>query len=203
MKKQYTPLFCLLLLFLACTQNDSKQKELELKQKELDLKERELNMRENQTTETKPETNAQNPAQKTAYLKTFSGTGFSVSLPTSLNITPRFDDKSTTCDYRVTNDKGVELLQLKSLLNSRFETTDIEELYQAALAQSNVDIAYQQQKSNWFVISGYDRNTGNVIYWRRAVGNRYISDLRMDYPKSSEADIYPYIASISKSFTSY
>lgn len=205
MKNLYRCLPLLLLLCTSCAQNESKQKELELKQKELELKERELNLKENQTSGNISPTTAPAPVQgkNDVYFKTFSGTGFSVSLPSTLHIQSRYDDQSSTCDYRATNEKGIELLQLRSLLSSRFESNDVQELYRMALAQSNMDISYQQQKANWFVLSGYDRSTGNVVYWRRSVGNRYISDLRIDYPKQYEADIYPHIATISKSFTSY
>jgi hypothetical protein len=188
------------MLLISCGQNETKQKELELKEKELALKEREIALKEKDTTNLK--TIPVNVIPKESY-KSHSPCTFSVSLPSSFKLKTMYDDKSPDyCDYSVITNDGFEIMQLHSLLSSRFEFSSIKELYNAAVIKSELDISYKTQKGNWFVISGTKKENGNTVYWKRVSGNSFISDLHIEYPKSREAEIAPYIATISSSFTS-
>jgi hypothetical protein len=75
-------------------------------------------------------------------------------------------------------------------------------LYTNAIKKSELEISYKTQKGNWFVISGINKDNGNIVYWKRVSGNNFISDIHIEYPKGRESEISPYIAKISNSFTS-
>jgi hypothetical protein len=199
MRHNIAILFFVTLLF-SCGQTDTKQKELELKEKELALKERELALKEKDTNNLKPA--PVNIVPDVSY-KAYSPCAFSVSLPSNFKLQPMYDDKSPDyCDYSVKTKNGFEIIQLHSLLSSRFEFSSIKELYDAAIKKSEIDISYKAQKGNWFVISGTKKENGNTVYWKRVSGNSFISDLHIEYPKSRESEIAPYTATISSSFTS-
>jgi len=188
------------LFLISCGQNETKQKELELKEKELALKERELVLKEKDTNNLKPI--PVNVVPEVSY-KSHSPCTFSVSLPSSFKLQAMYDDKSPDyCDYSVKTKDGFEIIQLHSLLSSRFEFSSIKELYDAAVKKSELDISYKTQKGNWFVISGIKKENGNTVYWKRVSGNSFISDLHIEYPKSRESEIALYIATISSSFSS-
>jgi hypothetical protein len=70
------------------------------------------------------------------------------------------------------------------------------------ITKSELEISYKTQKGNWFVISGVNKDNGNIVYWKRVSGNSFISDLHIEYPKEGESEISPFISKISKSFTS-
>ena len=188
------------LFFISCGQNETKQKELELKEKELALKERELKLKEKDTNSLKAASVNETPQVS---FKSHTPCTFSVSLPSDFKLQPMYDDKSSDyCDYSVKTKDGLEIIQLHSLLSSRFEFSSIKELYDAAVNKSELDISYKTQKGNWFVISGTKKENGNTVYWKRVSGGSFISDLHIEYPKNRESEIAPYIATISKSFTS-
>ena len=183
---------------ISCGQNETKQKELELKEKELALKERELLLKEKENTH-------QQPTKENTDInyKSYKPCSFSVVLPSNLDLQPIYEDRNPNyCDFSVKSKDGFEFIQIHSLINSRFEFNSIVELYQSAINESDFDITYKIQKSNWFVLSGINRKNGNVIYWKRVSGNRFISDLYIEYPKSRELDIMPHITTISRSFAS-
>ncbi|MBL0202166.1 MAG: hypothetical protein IPP81_19020 [Chitinophagaceae bacterium] len=188
------------LFLISCGQTDTKQKELELKEKELALKERELVLNVKDTNNGTPP--PVNVVPDLSY-KSHSPCTFSVNLPSNFKLQPMYDDKSPDyCDYSVKTKDGFEIIQLHSLLSSRFEFSSIKELYDAAIKKSELDICYKTQKGNWFVISGTKKENGNTVYWKRVSGNNFISDLQVEYPKSRESEIAPYISTISNSFTS-
>jgi hypothetical protein len=188
------------LLFISCRQNETKQKELELKEKELALKERELNLKEKDTSRLNTVPVNETPQ---VIFKLHTPCTFSVNLPSDFNLQPMYDDKSPDyCDYSVKTKDGFEIIQLHSLLSSRFKFSTIKELYDVAIKTSELDISYKTQKGNWFVISGINKDNGNTVYWKRVSGNSFVSDLYIEYPKSKEPQITPYISTISNSFTS-
>jgi hypothetical protein len=194
----------------SCEQSDIKQKELELKQKELEIKERELSVKEKDKfskTENLISVTS-NKTQKVSFI-THTPCTFSVILPSIFDLQPMYDEKSPDyCDYRVLTKSGFEVMQLHTLLSSRFSGCDswnenlseVKNFYQCALNNSQLNISYKAQNSNWFVISGVD-DDGDIVYWKRVVGNIFIGDLYIKYPKSRESEIVEYIPMISKSFT--
>ena len=188
------------LFFISCGQNEIKQKELELKEKELALKERELNLKEKDTNNLKTVSVSKTPE---VTFKLHTPCSFSVSLPSNFKLLPMYDDKSPDyCDYSVNTKDGLEIIQIHSMLSSRFEISAIKDLYTNAIKKSELEISYKTQKGNWFVISGINKDNGNIVYWKRVSGNNFISDLHIEYPKGRESEISPYIAKISNSFTS-
>ena len=126
---------------------------------------------------------------------------FRVSLPKSYIFEMEQDDNLDVCDATVTTANGLSILEVHSMINSRVETDDIQELYQRALANSSLEITHKSQKHNWFVISGYN-SKGMIVYWKRISGDNFISDLYMEYPKSRSSEINPMIGRIADSFTS-
>jgi len=163
--------------------------------KEIELKERELALKEKDTNNLKP-------VPEVSY-KSYTPCTFRISLPSNFNLQSIYDDNSPNyCDYSVKTKDGFEILQLHSLLSSRFAFGTIKELYDAAIKGSYLEITYKLQKGNWFVISGTQKKNGNIVYWKRVLGFNFVSDLWIEYPKSRETEITPYIKTISNSFTS-
>lgn len=125
-----------------------------------------------------------------------------VDLPLNFSIEKMYDDSSPDyCDFSIKMD-NIEIIQIHSLLKSRFETTSMNELYESAINNSEIEISYKTQKDNWFVVSGVNYLNQNIIYWKRVVGDMYISDIKFEYPKELKSQIDPIIGTIAKSFTS-
>ena len=125
-----------------------------------------------------------------------------VDLPVNFSIEKMYDDSSPDyCDFSIKMD-NMEIIQIHSLLKSRFETTSLNELYESAINNSEIEISYKTQKDNWFVVSGVNYLNQNIIYWKRIVGDMYISDIKFEYPEELKSQIDPIIGTITKSFTS-
>lgn len=128
---------------------------------------------------------------------------FAINLPSSFKMQKMYDDNSPDfCDYSVVTQDGFEVIELHSRNKSRFEYEDIKNLYEAALLNSELQITYKIQKSNWFVISGKEKDNGNIVYWKRVTGKNFISDLHIEYPISRKSEIEPHIGQIASSFIS-
>ena len=128
---------------------------------------------------------------------------FSIEIPVDMKITKMYDDSSPDyCDYEVLLKDGYSIMELHSLLNTRFDESTIDGFYQAALEGSKLKITYKMLGSNFFVISGFNQENGNVVYWKRVLGENFVSDLHIEYNESRKSVIEKYIARISKSFTS-
>ena len=123
---------------------------------------------------------------------------FSVMIPTSFKIT-LLDSSPDYCDYEVS--KESLKIELNSLNTSRFEYVEIQSLYQEAVKNSKIKISYKVQKSNWFIISG-TKDNGNIVYWKRVVGDNFISDLYIEYNSIQKHLIEPHISKMSSSFKS-
>jgi hypothetical protein len=214
---------------------DLQKRELDLKQKELELKEKELTQQQNKTSATSTTTVAEPSASKNApttspsteskknttvsdnldnaqkvAFKSHNPCSFSVSLPTTFKlVSQNYETSPDYCDYEVKLTDGSVIIQIHSLLNSRFSFDDIKKgesdikyLYRRALSKSKLDITYKTQKENWFVISGIDKSNGKINYWKRVSGSNFISDLSIEYTKSQALQIEPYIGKIATSFSS-
>lgn len=126
---------------------------------------------------------------------------FDLDLPRSWKLFRLGEETLDYCDYEATLPNGIKVLDIGVLLNTRFDAENIGDLYAAALKLETVDISYKLQKDNWFIISGIDKKTKNIIYWKRVFGEMYVGDLHFEYPKTREAEIAPHIGTIAKSFT--
>jgi hypothetical protein len=141
-------------------------------------------------------------AQEIPYKK-YTPCTFSVELPTTMEMYKMYEDSSPDyCDYEVKLKDGTVIMEIHSLIKSRFEYTSMEDLYAKALLSSELTITYKKLNSNYFVISGLDKKNGNIVYWKRVLGENFISDMRIEYDNSRKNDIEPFIEKISKSFTS-
>ena len=128
---------------------------------------------------------------------------FSISLPASFSIKPmEIESNFDYCDYKVNTAQKIEVMQLHSLLASRYMDSDIKTLYAIELKAEEIDIIYKLQKANWFVISGTDKKTGHLLYRKTIVGERFVSELRIDYAKDQARKIEPFIPKIAASFSS-
>lgn len=112
------------------------------------------------------------------------------------------DPSPDFCDYKVKLNDGYTLMELHSSINSRFEYNTIQDFYTAALNSSTLNITYKMKTKNFFVISGFNKKNGNIVYWKRALGENFVSDMHIEYNKSRKAYIEPFIGKISKSFVS-
>lgn len=125
---------------------------------------------------------------------------FSVSLPATMKPEKMYEDNSPDyCDYEVKTKSGVRI-ELHAISRQRSETDDLNDMYSEAVQHIDMDISYKTILGNYFVISGTDNRTGHIVYWKRVLGNHFISDMRIEYGKSNKSAIEPHIGKISKSF---
>lgn len=145
---------------------------------------------------------AQSSNENVQYKK-YTPCSFTVSLPVHFKLVNEYPDDVSpdNCDYIVKTKSGLKLIEIHSLLNSRFEFNTIQDLYKNAISKSKLNIVYKVQKGNWFVISGTEKTNGNIVYWKRVFGDNFISDLYIEYPKSQKKEIEPFLSKISTSFT--
>jgi hypothetical protein len=135
--------------------------------------------------------------------KEYTPCTFSIELPDGMNLSTMNEDSSPDyCDYEVKLKDGYVIMELHSMLNTRFEYNSIEELYNAALGSSKLNITYKVLTAHYFIVSGLDNKSGNIIYWKRVMGENFISDMWINYDQKRKADIEQYIGKIAKSFTS-
>jgi len=132
--------------------------------------------------------------------KNYSLCSFSVSLPANMTLRKMDEDSSPDyCDYEVRTKSGI-LIELHSMTKQRMETDDLNDLYKEAIAHIDMDISYKTILKDFFVISGIDNRTNRIVYWKRVVGEQFVSDLRIEYDKSNKSAIERYIGKISSSF---
>lgn len=142
-------------------------------------------------------------AQQLTPFKRVQPCSFAVDLPVDMKIKKMYEDYSPDyCDYEVKLRDGYVAMELHSLLKSRFEQSTIRGLYNEALRSSDLNITYKMLAANFFIISGINNQNGNIVYWKRALGQNFVSDLHIEYNQARKAAIEKYIGRISKSFTS-
>lgn len=127
---------------------------------------------------------------------------YSVSLPSTWKVETLYEESLDYCNYEASLPDGTKVLELNAMLNTRFDSDNIQDLYTEALEGTALKITYKLQKDNWFVISGIDEATKNIVYVKRVLGEQYVSDLRFTYTKSEESRVAPYIGRIAASFES-
>jgi hypothetical protein len=136
--------------------------------------------------------------------KKYKPCSFSIDLPEEMSLSKVSEDSSPDfCDYEVKLQDGYVIMKLNSLIKSRFEFNSIEDLYTLALSSSDLDIKYTLLCSNCFIISGFNKNNENIFYWKRCLGENFISDMTIEYNKGRKKEIEKFIDEISKSFKSY
>lgn len=137
-------------------------------------------------------------AQKKSF-KNHHPCSFSIGLPSSFRFSNMNEGVSSDyCDYQVQfQQKGISL-EVHSLLSSRFESTDINELYLEDQKTIDGNISYQFKSDRFFVLSG--TKGGKVFYRKRYFGNIYIADLEIEYLPSQKNLIEKYLGKISGSF---
>ena len=137
-------------------------------------------------------------SQTTAF-KNYNPCSFNISLPASFQFS-NMNETSTAdyCDYEVVfKEKGINL-EVHSLLSSRFETTDIDVLFNEAKSNKDIVITYQFKSEQFYVLSG--KKDGKIFYRKRYVGSNYISDLEIEYSPTQKNVIEKYIGKIAGSF---
>jgi hypothetical protein len=140
---------------------------------------------------------------QTNQFKKYQSPMFEIELPVDLRVSKMYSEVSSDyCDYSVRTSDGYSIMELHSLLNSRFSFRTVAEAYRAAISSSNLNITYKLQSGNFFVISGYNPENGNIVYWKRILGDRFVSDMRLEYSQSKRDLIESNIGRIAKSFRS-
>ena len=66
-----------------------------------------------------------------------------------------------------------------------------------------INISYYVEKNDWFVVSGVDEHSGELVYIKFSNGDIYNSIIRFQYPREKKTLIEPYISRLSKSFKSH
>ena len=131
--------------------------------------------------------------------KTIDGSMFSAKIPTTF-VFDEIDSNPDYCNYE-SSSAGIKLIEFNSLNKYRFELDNIEDLYAEAVKNSKLKISYTIQKYNWFIISGTNSN-GNIVYWKRVIGDNFVSDLYIEYSSANKSSIEKHIGEISRSFIS-
>jgi hypothetical protein len=136
--------------------------------------------------------------------KRIDGCSFSMRIPISFKTKrskPARTQNPSDCNYYglVNGDKVFDIYSSSASL---FDSQDIDTLYKMAVDYSKFTIRHNEQKGNWFVVSGVNPETGNNIYWKRTIGREYITDLYFDYPKEKAAEVEPFIEGIAVSVVS-
>jgi hypothetical protein len=140
---------------------------------------------------------------QTTPFKKYNPCAFAIELPIDMRMSKMYSDASADyCDFQVKMRDGYPIMELHSLLSSRFEFGTIKEAYKAALASSKLNITYKAQIGNFFVISGYNPQNGNIVYWKRVMGRSYVSDMQIEYNRSRKDLIEKNLGRIAKSFQS-
>ena len=128
---------------------------------------------------------------------------FSIEIPIDMKMKKMYSDSNPDyCDYEVVLKDGYTIMELHSLINTRFQQSTIEALYNEAIKTSNLNITYKMVNSNYFIISGINKENGKIVYWKRILGQQFVSDLHIEYNQNKKLGIEKYIGRISKSFTS-
>jgi len=128
---------------------------------------------------------------------------FSIKLPSNFILSAMYNDTSKDyCDYEIKSEGSPFRFMINSMIKSRFEETEIAALYAQAQETYGESIFQKSQIDNWFVISANDAETGNIICWKRVVGENYISDLKVTYDAKEKARIEPYLEEILNTFES-
>ena len=133
------------------------------------------------------------------------GCGFQIKLPSHFKMEPLFAEGNSLdiCDYSFGSSNNEDITGSISCSNkSRFDYSDIKELYAAGVKNTDFNVTHKTQKRNWFVLSGINRKNGNIVYWKRVEGDNYISDMRIEYPKAIADKITPRLNRIVDSFRS-
>ena len=105
------------------------------------------------------------------------------------------------CDFIVdTKDKYIDFY-LSALILGRFNISSLSDAYNNAIIQCNLDISSTKKSSNHFVITGRDKITGNIIHWKRIIGDRYVSDLRIEYDSEKHLELASEVSFIVDSFS--
>ena len=137
-------------------------------------------------------------SQTTAF-KNYNPCSFNISLPASFQFS-NMNETSTAdyCDYEVVfKEKGINL-EVHSLLSSRFETTDIDVLYNEEKSNKNITFTYQFKSEHFYVLSG--QKDGKIFYRKRYFGSNNNAELDIEYLPSQKNLIEKYIGKISGSF---
>lgn len=134
--------------------------------------------------------------------KSYHPCSFSVNLPSDYNFSDMYpgDDNPDVCDWQVKLKDGSSILTISSTLASKFSCYGIDDCYQTAIENSELNITYKTKQKTFFVISGTDKTTNKIVYWKRVFGDQFIADLYFEYSESQKTYVEPYLGTIAKSF---
>lgn len=133
---------------------------------------------------------------------------FSIDLPAEWRIYQSKDELSSgLCSYEVSLKNGFIVMKLvskpiTSLNCSDLRSCTVEALFQKALKESTLSVTYKFLGKGFFVISGFNKRNGNIVYWKRVFGDGFVSDMHLEYRDERRAAVDPYMNRISRSFVS-
>jgi hypothetical protein len=140
--------------------------------------------------------------QNVDYVKYNKGQ-LSFELPKHMKLKNMYEEPTPDSEnFEVITGDAEVIIELHSLISSRFGCDEISDCYNAAINGTELNITYKTMSGNYFVISGFNKDNGNIVYWKRAVGEWYVSDLHIEYNPLKKNKIEPFIGRISKSFKS-
>lgn len=144
------------------------------------------------------------PVKDATQWRRTDGCSFSIRIPAGCKLKKQEiaeGQNPSDCNYAGTLN-GEKAFHIYSSPADFFESQDIDTLYKMAVDYSKFTIRHQEQKGNWFVISGVHPETGNDIYWKRVLGRKYITDIYFDYPKEKAEEVEPFVEGMAVSLIS-
>lgn len=158
-------LFCFFLLFILISCNENKRSET------------------NKKNHTK-KTESKEPVF-TGKLVDYHPCSFKITLPSDFQLVKMYEDDSPDyCDYEVKTDIEGLRFEIHSMLKSRFSITELNELYEEGLKNVKFEVQGSNKFEDGYYISG--QKNDNHIYYLRKIGENFISDFYLEYPKESE-----------------
>lgn len=140
---------------------------------------------------------------KTAEYTEMHQCAFSIGIPSDFSLSKMYEDESADfCDYIVETGHEDLKFEIHSLLKSRAETSDVNELYENSTQNSPYDIDEHDLHSNGYFIRGKEKSTGYEVYFLRRVGENFISDVLLVYPSIYHKQVENYIAFLFENFES-
>jgi hypothetical protein len=133
---------------------------------------------------------------------------FSIDLPIDWRISQSKEGLSSgNCSYQVSLKNGYILMNLESKPIASLKCSDlrdctVEALFQKALRESTLSVTYKFLGKGFFVISGFNKRNGNIVYWKRVFGDGFVSDMHLEYRDERRVAVDPHMNRISRSFVS-
>jgi hypothetical protein len=128
---------------------------------------------------------------------------FSIKIPADFSLRKMYEDESADyCDFDVETGNEDLKFEIHSLLKSRAETSDLKELFENSIHNFSYKVNGHGLHENGYFISAHEDKTDKEVYFLRRIGDNFISDVLIIYPKKYQEQVEMYLAVLFVSFES-